>query len=203
MLYLLDLFGVATFAITGCLRVREKHVDLFGVLVIAVVTAVGGGTTRDLLLDIHPIFWIRDMNYILAALAAALFTFVFAKRMAFPRRLLLIFDALGLSVAAILGVQTALAYEAPLPVAVIMGMVSGTAGGVMRDILSNEIPLIFGSELYATAALSGAAVFVLSYSVTRHNELATILGMLTVLTLRLVAIRYKIMLPEFEAQPPR
>jgi uncharacterized membrane protein YeiH len=203
MLYGLDLLGVASFAITGCLRVREKRLDLLGMLVIAVVTAVGGGTTRDLLLDTHPIFWIRDMNYVLVALAAALFTFVVARRIAFPARVLLIADALGLSVAAVLGVQTALANHAPLPVAVMMGMVSGTAGGVMRDILCNEIPFIFGSELYATAALCGAAVFVLVQNITGHNELATVAGMMTVLALRLAAIRYKIMLPEFAAQPPR
>jgi uncharacterized membrane protein YeiH len=171
--------------------------------VIAVVTAVGGGTTRDLLLDTHPIFWIRDMNYIVVALAAALFTFIFARRIAFPARVLLIADAIGLSVAAVLGVQTALANHAPLPVAVMMGMVSGTAGGVMRDILCNEIPFIFGSELYATAALCGAAVFVLVQNLTGQNELATVAGMMTVLVLRLAAIRYKIMLPEFAAQAPR
>jgi uncharacterized membrane protein YeiH len=203
MLYSLDLFGIAVFAITGCLRVREKQLDLLGMLVIAVVTALGGGTTRDVLLGIHPIFWIRDMNYVWVALAAAIFTFIAARWLPFPNRVLLIADALGLSVAAILGVQTSLNNGAPLPIAVMMGMVSGTAGGVIRDILSNEIPLIFGSELYATTALTGAVLFVVVKQLASVSDLATFAGIATVLILRLTAIRFKIMLPAFRAQEPQ
>jgi uncharacterized membrane protein YeiH len=203
MLYVLDLFGVAIFAITGSLRVREKRLDLLGVLIIALVTALGGGTTRDVLLDIRPIFWITDMRYIAVALIAALFTFATARFVAFPHRILLICDAIGLSVAAILGVQTSLAHGAPLPIAIMMGMVSGTVGGVIRDILSNEIPLIFGSELYATAALGGSAVFVLVRELGGPEALPLLSGIGTVLVLRLFALRFKIRLPEFEAQPPR
>jgi uncharacterized membrane protein YeiH len=203
MLYLLDLFGVAVFAITGSLRVREKKLDLLGVLIIALVTALGGGTTRDVLLDIRPIFWITDMSYIVVAVLAALFTFATARWVAFPHRFLLICDALGLSVAAILGVQVSLAHGAPLLIAIMMGMVSGTVGGVIRDILSNEIPLIFGNELYATAALGGSAVFVVAQEMGASEPFTLAAGIGTVLALRLFALRFKIRLPEFEAQPPR
>jgi len=203
MLYILDLFGVLVFAITGCLRVRDKKLDLLGMVVIALVTAVGGGTTRDLLLGIHPIFWMRDLNYIWLALAGALFTFATARFVPFPNRILLIADALGLSVAAILGVQISLTSGASIPIAIMMGMVSGTAGGVLRDILSNEIPLIFDSELYATAALAGAIVFVITRQITHQDEWATMLGISVVLVIRLIAIRLKITLPAFHAQQPR
>jgi uncharacterized membrane protein YeiH len=203
MLYVLELIGVASFAITGCLRMREKKLDLLGMLVIAFVTALGGGTLRDLLLDIDPIFWMRDTTYIWVALAAALFTFFVARHIAFPMRLLLITDALGLAVAAIMGVQTALNNGADAAIAVMMGMVSGTAGGVVRDILSNEIPFIFGSELYATAAAAGSGVFmVLVWFAEVPFEWAAIAGITTVLVLRLAALRYKIMLPTFETRQP-
>ena len=189
LFYFADLFGVAVFAITGALMAGRKSMDLFGVLVIAIITALGGGTLRDVILDNHPVSWIRNDTYILVATVAALGTVIWV-RMTRPihEKGLLIADAFGLSVFTVIGTEVALQYAMPSSTAVIMGVMTGVAGGVMRDVICNEIPLIFKKEIYATACLAGAVTFVLLRMLETPHWLDTGVAMLVVLGLSLIHI---------------
>lgn len=198
LFYFADLFGVAVFAITGALMAGRKSMDLFGVLVIAIITALGGGTLRDLILDNHPVSWIRDDTYIVVASVAAVATVIWV-RLTRPihEKGLLIADAFGLAVFTVIGTEVALQYAVPSSTAVIMGVMTGVAGGVMRDVICNEIPLIFQKEIYATACLAGALTFVLLRMLETPHWLDTGVSMLVVLTIRLAAIRWHFSLPRF------
>jgi uncharacterized membrane protein YeiH len=196
--YLADLFGVAVFAITGALMAGRKSMDLFGVLVIAVITALGGGTLRDLILDNHPVSWIRNDTYILVASIAAIGTVLWV-RLTRPihERGLLIADAFGLAVFTVIGTEVALQHAVPHSTAVIMGVMTGVAGGVMRDVICNEIPLIFQKEIYATACILGSLVFIILRELDTPHWLDTGIAMLTVLLTRLAAIHWSLSLPRF------
>ena len=186
------------FAITGALMAGRKSMDLFGVLVIAIVTSLGGGTLRDVILDHHPVSWIGNDLYILVATLAAIGTVLWVR---FTRpineRGLLIADAFGLAVFTVLGTQVALAQHVPVSAAVIMGVMTGVAGGVMRDIICNEIPLIFHKEIYATACIAGALIYIALQHFALGEGLAALVAMLAVLSIRLAAIRWHLELPRF------
>ncbi|MET1078389.1 MAG: trimeric intracellular cation channel family protein [Pseudomonas sp.] len=198
LFYLADLFGVMVFAITGALMAGRKSMDLFGVLVIALVTALGGGTLRDLILDNHPVSWIRDDTYILVASLAAVGTVLWV-RLTRPinERGLLVADAFGLALFTVYGTEVALQHQVPISTAVIMGVMTGVAGGVIRDVICNEIPLIFQKEIYATACIAGSLVFIGLRHLDLAHELATGIAMLVVLLTRLAAIHWHLSLPQF------
>jgi uncharacterized membrane protein YeiH len=200
MLYWLEQLGVAVAAMTGVLAARGKHVDLFGVVVLALVTAFGGGTIRDLALGDAPVFWVRDGNYVLTAAGAALVTFVVARFHDFSNRALLLADAVQLAFFTMIGAKKALLFAAPFPVAVTLGVITGVAGGILRDTLTGEIPYVFRREiyLYATASLAGAVVFVLLQS-TSYGLLT---GAAITFVLRLIAIRWRLALPIFTPRQP-
>ncbi|HDZ55416.1 MAG TPA: trimeric intracellular cation channel family protein [Pseudomonas xinjiangensis] len=197
-LYAFDLFGVAVFAITGALMAGRKSMDLFGVLVIAIITALGGGTLRDVILDNHPVSWIGNDWYILVAVVAAVGTVIWVR---FTRPIhetgLLVADAFGLAVFTVIGTQVALQHDVPVSAAVIMGVMTGVAGGVMRDIVCNEIPLIFHKEIYATACIVGSLVYILLRYLDMPPNLDIAIAILTVLSIRLAAIRWHLALPRF------
>lgn len=196
-LYALDLFGVAVFAITGALMAGRKSMDLFGVLVIAIITALGGGTLRDVILDNHPVAWIRNDLYILVAVVAAIGTILWVR---FTRPIhetgLLVADALGLAAFTVIGTQVAIQHDMPMSAAVIMGVMTGVAGGVIRDIICNEIPLIFHREIYATACIAGSLMYILLQQLIPVDFAAAASG-ITVLMIRLAAIRWHLELPRF------
>lgn len=197
MFYAFDLIGTAIFAITGALVARGKNIDLYGVVIFSIVTAIGGGTLRDLLLGRTPVFWIRDNNYIWVAVAAGLVTFMIARVGFIPRRTLLIGDALGLALFTIIGADVALAENTTPLIAVIMGTMTGTGGGITRDLLAGEIPLILRKEIYATASLAGAIVYVGWHSLAGTASLSVGISMLLVVILRLASIKYGGSLPLF------
>lgn len=193
MIYAIDLFGVAVFAISGALLTRSKRFDLFGVIVVALVTALGGGTTRDLILGRTPVFWLVDVNYIFVGTVAATLTFMLQGAYEIPQRMLLIADAFGLAFFAVIGANITLEYEgaqhlSPF-VAILMGMVTATAGGIVRDLLYNRVPLILQREIYATAALAGSTLYV--FLVVRGGDqvLSALIAMALTFSLRLVAIK--------------
>lgn len=187
MLFILDIFGTAVFAITGSLIGKQKQMDIFGVVVIALVTALGGGTLRDILLGNLPVFWISQPEVIVICAVAAIFTYFTSDKIPFPRRTLLLADTIGLATFSVIGAQTAIAFH-PL-IAIIMGGMTGTAGGMIRDLLSDEIPVILRRDIYATAAMSGASIFVLLHHSQIDNGLALSLGALVTFLVRLLAIR--------------
>ncbi|BCD88378.1 membrane protein [Pseudomonas solani] len=198
LFYLADLFGVAVFAITGALMAGRKSMDLFGVLVIAIITALGGGTLRDVILGNHPVSWIRDDTYILVASLAAVGTVLWV-RLTRPinETGLLVADAFGLAVFTVYGTEVALQHQVPFSTAIIMGVITGVAGGVMRDVICNEIPLIFQKEIYAIACVAGSLVFIGMLHLGLPRWLDTGVAMLVVLGTRLAAIRWGLSLPRF------
>ena len=198
LLYIADLFGVAVFAVTGALVAGRKSMDLFGVLVMGIVTALGGGTLRDVILDNHPVVWIRDDTYILVASLAAVGTVAWV-RLTRPihEKGLLIADAIGLAVFTVYGTDLALIHGTPVSTAVIMGVMTGVVGGVIRDVVCNEIPLIFQREIYAIACIVGALTLI---GLRQANLLAgwdIYVAMGVVLITRLAAIYWGLSLPRF------
>lgn len=197
MITLIDLFGVAVFAISGALLAGRKQMDLFGVIVLAIVTGIGGGTLRDLLLGVTPVFWIHDPVYILVAAGTAGLTVVSAPFLSHRQDLLLVADAIGLAFFCVLGAAKALeAGTGPL-IAMLMGVMTGVVGGVIRDLLAGEVPLVLRRDLYATAAVAGAGLFALLTTLGISPTVAVWAGMLTALALRLAAMRWHWGLPVF------
>jgi uncharacterized membrane protein YeiH len=197
MHYALSLVGVAVFAASGALAAGRKRFDWIGVGVIAVVTAIGGGTLRDLLLGRHPIFWIADPSYLWVVLGAAVATMLYVRRRRPPAAALLVADALGLALFTISGAQVAEQQGLPGVIVVTMGAITGAAGGVLRDVLCNEVPLLFGplDTLYATAAIAGACAYLGLEAAGLERTSAALLGMGVVAGLRLAAIAWELRLP--------
>lgn len=191
----LDVLGVGTFAVSGILGAAKKRLDLFGALAVAFICSLGGGTLRDVLLGLVPVFWIRDSTPALVALGCALGAFILLRFVAFPARLLLVLDALGLGVFAVLGANRALEAGASLGVAALMGTLSGSAGGAMRDVLCGDVPLVLRKEIYATAALAGALLFGVLLRENAPREWALWGGALLTFGIRLAAIKWKLGLP--------
>lgn len=200
-LYALDLFGTAVFAASGALAAGRRHMDLFGVLVIAAVTAVGGGTVRDLLLDRHPVFWIADLTYLGTIAGAAVATFLYTTAYRPPRSALPLADAFGLAVFTVVGAKVALAAGVHAVVVVLMGAVTGTVGGMIRDVLCDDTPLILQREIYATAALAGGAVYVLLHPTPLPDPLVSIGAVAVVFLIRVAALHWHLHLPSFRIGP--
>lgn len=195
--YWLDLLGVGVFGISGALAAGRKSLDLLGVVVIAIVTAIGGGTLRDLLLA-RQAFWIGDSAYLIVIIAAALFTVVYVRFREPPHKALQIADALGLALFTVSGAQIAQSAGHPGLIAVVMGTVTGVFGGVLRDVLCAEIPMILRrGNIYATAAIAGASVYTALDALELDQTLSLLAGMVTVAGLRLAAIAYNLQLPVF------
>ncbi|MDP2240653.1 MAG: trimeric intracellular cation channel family protein [Burkholderiales bacterium] len=204
LLYLLELFGVAVFAISGALVAARKHMDPFGVIVIAVVTAIGGGTLRDVLLDRHPIFWFENTAYLVVIIAAAVFTMIYTRHRTAPMKALLIADAFGLALFTVSGAQIAEQQGLPGIIVVLMATITGTAGGMLRDMLCAEVPLILRHEIYATTSLAGAAVYVAGKYAELDVTAVALAAMVTVFALRMAAIFLGWHQPQFthDGKPP-
>lgn len=200
ILRLLDLAGVAVFAVSGALAAGRKSLDLLGVVVIAIVTSVGGGTLRDLLLD-RPIFWIADPVYLHFIVGAALATVGWVRFAAPPDKALQLADALGLALFTISGAQIAEQAQLSGIIVVVMGTITGVFGGVLRDVLCAEIPMILRKgNIYATAAIAGASLYVLLQALGIERAIASLSGMLLIALLRLAAIYFNLTLPVFSLQ---
>ena len=198
----IEYFAVAVCAITAVLAAEGKRIDLFGVMVLALVTAVGGGTIRDLCLGVRPVFWIEQPQVVWTALIAAAVTFIIVRFTHLPSRFLDVADAFGLALFGIAGTEKALAFGTPGIVAVLLGIVTGVAGGILRDVLRREIPWVFQAEvdLYATAVFAGAVVFVLLREYLPPSETHRYIGMAVILVMRLVAMKWKLRLPTYRTR---
>jgi uncharacterized membrane protein YeiH len=200
VIYGLDLFGIAVFAVSGSLAAGKKRMDIFGVIVLGLVTALGGGTLRDTLLDVGPVFWVDDPVYLLVATGSSLLTFIIVRVASVPWRGLLISDAFGLAVFMAIGTSKGLTVTGSASVAVVMGVMTGVAGGMIRDVLSAEVPLILRREIYATAALCGALIFVLMDRLGFPGVFGLVLSASVTLAIRIVAIQWGISLPVFKSK---
>ena len=211
LVYWLDIVGTAVFAISGVLLAGKLRMDPFGVLVLGVVTAVGGGTIRDMaldhgpvfaclgLVDHGPVFWVKDPTDLVVAMVTSMLTIVLVRQ---PRRLpkwmLPVLDAVGLAVFVGIGVNKAFNAEAGPLIAVCMGVITGVGGGIIRDVLAREIPMILRTEIYATACIIGGIVHATAYyTFSVPLETASMMGMVVTLLIRLAAIRWHLKLPTF------
>jgi uncharacterized membrane protein YeiH len=195
-LQLMDYLGVAVFAVSGVLAAGRKHLDWFGVLVIATVTAIGGGTLRDLLMDRNPVFWMADTGYLWTILAATLLTLLLVRFREIPLRALLAADALGLALFAISGARIAEAAGLGGIIVVILGTMTGVAGGVFRDILLAEIPLLLRNrEIYATAAIAGIVLYLLLQAGGFERATAAYAGMAAIVLIRFATIFFDLRMP--------
>lgn len=202
MIYYLDLFGVVVFAITGSLAAGRKQMDLLGVVVLALVTALGGGTLRDVLLGAVPVFWVLDITYVVLPVMTGIVVFFYSQGRTLRHTSIRIPDAVGLAVFTVIGADVAMMHGVPWIIVTIMGMMTGVAGGMMRDVLSGEIPLVLRAEIYATASMCGALAYSALNSLLpaeKYIHLNMAAAMLVTLIIRLVAIRYKLSLPVFKS----
>ncbi|MDT0676624.1 trimeric intracellular cation channel family protein [Autumnicola musiva] len=193
----LDILGTMAFAISGALTAMDRKLDLFGVFIIAFVTAIGGGTLRDVLIGNTPVIWMENTLYIYLIGIFTILAIIFRNKIYYLRRSLFLFDTIGLGVFTITGVETGIRNELDPIISVALGAMTGTFGGVIRDILCNEIPVIFRKEIYATACLIGASAFVLLYNFGVNTDVIYIVTSLTVIIIRLLVVKYKISLPSF------
>ncbi len=197
VLYLLDLLGVAVFAVSGALAAGHLGLDPVGVIVFAALTAVGGGTLRDLLLGRHPIFWMSDVRYLYVIAAAALATTLWVRWFVVPMQSLLVADALGLALFALCGAQLAEAQRLRGIVIVLLGTMTGVGGGVLRDVLSGQVPLLLRKDIYASAAIAGIVAYLLLQRLGLPRPWAFGIGLAAVAGIRLGALAWGWQLPAF------
>jgi len=198
LIYTLDILGTFAFAISGALVASDKNFDLFGVLIIAFVTAVGGGMLRDVLINAHPINWIGDLNYLWTILAAVLTTFLFKSKILPLSKTLFLFDTIGLGVFTLLGLQKGLTYNLHPIIALIMGMISAVFGGVLRDILTNKVPLIFEKEIYASACLAGGIVYLILIYLKIQENIVFVIAATVIIITRIIAVKFHLQLPKIK-----
>ncbi len=202
--YFFDLCGTAVFALSGALAAGRHKMDPFGVIVLASVTAVGGGSIRDALIGATPVFWINDPNYIIVILTTVLLTMVFVRKpKRVPQYTLPIADALGLALFTVIGAEKALNLGLTGMIAVVMGLITGVGGGIIRDILCRQVPMILRTEIYATASIFGGISYTVSLYFGLANMPALGLAMLSTLAIRLAAIKWHLSLPAFDLRTKR
>lgn len=201
-LYWITLIAVVVSSSSAVLKAGFKRFDLFGVAIIAIATGLGGGSLRDMLLD-REVFWIRDQVFFIASIGSAFVIFFSARLFRITPNLFLLPDAAGLATFAIAGTLASLMDGAPWLVASFMGVMTGTMGGIFRDVLCNEQPVVFHSPLYATVSWAGSLLFIALLYVGMNGTLAAIIAGLLILTARLLALHFNITLPRFRFKEER
>jgi len=194
-IYFLDLFGTFVFAISGILTAIEKKFDVVGTIIIGIVTAIGGGTLRDMLIGSTPVGWMLDEKYLLVILLAMVCTYYLREFIVKWRKSLFLFDTIGIGLFTILGLKKTLELGLSPVIAIMMGIVSAVFGGVIRDVLTNEIPLIFRKEIYATACLVGAIVFLLLQRFSELEYLNMMFSIMIVIVIRTFSVMKNWSLP--------
>lgn len=193
--YLLDISGTMAFAISGVLTAIHKKMDLFGVLVIAFVTAVGGGTLRDVLIGRTPVVWMQDLNYVYVITAGFIIAVLFRKILEKFRKSLFLFDTIGMGVFTLIGLERGISVGLHPVICVALGTITACFGGVIRDILCNDIPVIFRKEIYATICMFGGIVFFILRSYNLPEDIVYLVTSGIIITIRLFAVRFKWSLP--------
>lgn len=196
--YALELIGTFVFAISGALAVREKEHDLFGAGFTGFITAIGGGTLRDILLDSYPLVWIGDIHFLYAILLGIFAAFIFPNLLSRLRKTFFLFDTLGIGFFTVLGVEKALSLGVRPEIAAIMGMFSAVMGGVIRDTLTNDIPILFRKEIYASACLIGAVIYLVLDYLNVERNFNLLISMSVIISIRLIAMKYKLSLPRLD-----
>jgi uncharacterized membrane protein YeiH len=196
--YILEIIGTFAFAISGALAVKDqKHSDWFSASFTAFISSIGGGTLRDVLLGSYPLVWISDINIIYAIIAGIIVTFIFYRFLLRLRKTLFLFDTFGIALFTIIGTEKALHLGVRPEIAVIMGVFTATMGGVVRDMMTNEIPIIYRKEVYATACFAGACVYLILDSLGAGRNVAFITASIVIIVIRILAVRYEWSVPRF------
>ena len=192
---ILDLLGTFAFAISGIRLASGKQIDWFGAYIIGLVTAIGGGTARDLLLDVTP-FWMLDAKYFITTAVALVVTILFKEKIFRLGNTLFLFDTIGLGLFTIVGISKSIAAGLPVWVCVVMGTITGSLGGVVRDVLLNEVPLLFRKDIYAIASIAGGVIYFICIYFDIPTGATEIIAALTVILFRLIAVKYHVQLPK-------
>jgi len=194
---ILDLLGTMAFAISGALAAMKRRLDLFGIFIVAFVTAIGGGTIRDILIGHTPVMWMENIIYIYLIGIVTVLAIIFRNKINYLRTSLFLFDTVGLGVFTITGVETGIQNDLDPIICITLGVMTGTFGGVVRDILCNEIPVIFRKEIYATASITGGIAFLFLHSFNLDLDLIYVITSLIIIIIRLIVVRNSISLPTF------
>ena len=195
MIYSIDILGTIAFAISGVLVAFNKRMDLFGILIIAFVTAVGGGTLRDLLIGDTPVSWMKNITYTYVVLASAVFAIIFRSKINYLRTSLFLFDTIGIGLYTLVGIEKGIQANLHPIICIALGTMTASFGGVLRDILCNEIPVIFRKEIYATACIVGGIVYFLLIKLPIDSSMVFMISGITVISIRLLVVKFKIGLP--------
>lgn len=193
----IEILGTIAFAISGTFAAIQRRLDPFGILIIAFVTSIGGGTVRDLLLGDTPVKWMRDVNYCFLILVTSLITMFFKRGIKKFKVTLFLFDSLGLGLFTVLGIQKGIAFGLSPGICIALGTITGCFGGIIRDTLLNTIPLIFRKEVYATACIVGGMLYFALLYFNLKADVAKVLVIAFIFTLRIIVVRYKLSLPKF------
>jgi uncharacterized membrane protein YeiH len=193
----IEILGTISFAISGSFAAMQRRLDPFGILIIAFVTSIGGGTVRDLLLGDTPVKWMRDVNYCFLILITSILTMFFKRGIKKFKITLFLFDSLGLGLFTVLGIQKGIAFGLSPGICIALGTITGCFGGVIRDTLLNTIPLIFRKEIYATACIIGGMLYFLLLHCNLKTDVAKVMVITFIFVLRVVVVRYKLSLPKF------
>ncbi len=188
-IYILSVIGTGVFAISGVLTAIQKKFDVVGTLVIGFVTAVGGGTLRDILLGETPVSWLQDRNYFIAIVVAYVLTYIFKRQTLEYKKSMFLFDTVGIGLFTIIGIQKAVLMGLHVEYCLILGVVSASFGGVIRDVLTNEVPLIFRREIYATACFAGGVVYVILSRLFATDDINILISIATVIVIRYFAVK--------------
>ncbi len=196
LLLIIDILGTIAFAVSGALIAMKKRLDPFGIVIIAFVTAVGGGTLRDLLIDTD-ITWMRDTTYVYIIFAAVFLAVIFRKKLQYVRKSLFLFDTIGIALYTIVGVEKGIAADFPVVICVALGTISACFGGVLRDILCAEIPIIFRKNIYATACIVGGFAYFILRETPLTDDFVVIISGALVMLIRILAVSFNWSLPNF------
>ncbi|ACS79428.1 trimeric intracellular cation channel family protein [Maridesulfovibrio salexigens] len=197
MVYYLGMLGIVAFSVTGVIAAGKRNMDIFSIVLLGVVTALGGGTIRDMILDSRPVFWIADLTYLWVAIIAAIATFFCVRSVSRILKLFIYIDTFGMALFTITAMQKALSLGNNYTVSVLMGLITGISGGMLRDVLTGRMPLLLGREFYATPALLGAILYALLDQFTPGFNSAWLCGVATIISFRLLAIHYNLYYPRW------
>ena len=198
MFHLLDIIGTMAFAMSGALTAMHKKLDPFGVFIIAFVTAVGGGTLRDIMIGRTPVGWMRDLNYVYVIVIGFILAILFRKKFDRLRTSLFLFDTIGLGVFTLIGLEKGISVGLHPVICIALGTMTACFGGVIRDILCTEIPVIFRREIYATICILGGIVFFLLRKLNLDNDILYLTTSMVIISVRLMAVKFKWYLPTLE-----
>lgn len=199
-LFIIDILGTFSFAVSGAFLAMQKRLDPFGILVLSFVTAIGGGTLRDIMIGNLPVTWLKDETAAIVIFFSAIATLLFGKYLRRLTTTLSLFDALGLGLFTIIGIELAIENGFSMGICIALGTITACFGGVIRDVLLNDVPLLFRKEIYAMAAIIGGLVYFLLKKIDLDDNISKTLSILVIFAIRVVAVRYKLSLPQFYHQ---